>query len=61
MKEKYLTPYLYVEDLEKADILTSSTETTAATQATQSTTAIAEKERENAYKDISSFIFTDWF
>ena len=58
MKEKYKTPYIYVEDLEKSDVLMASSSIIDPTQPTSEPS----EELENAYRDISQFIFSgSWF
>lgn len=55
MKEKYYTPFIEIEDLDKSDVLLSSGEIV-----TPSDPEAAELE--NAYHDISDFIMSgDWF
>lgn len=57
MKEKYSSPYISVEDLEKTDILLASGESSD-----PASSEPAAQELENAYRDITSFFFSgEWF
>lgn len=56
MKEKYYTPFIEIEDLDKSDVLLAS----SGEIVTPSDPEAAELE--NAYHDISDFIMSgDWF
>lgn len=51
MKEKYYTPFIEIEDLDKSDVLLSSGEIVTPTESSSEAA-----ELENAYHDIGDFI-----
>ena len=61
MKEKYYTPILDIEILDKSDVLLSSI-VTPTSPTSPSSPAPKGRELENSYRDISDFIISgDWF